>query len=97
MSPDHAVARGGRIGRRLVPSAVVVLALLALESGVVPPAQAQWASDCLQLALAAAAALACWRAAARDRDLARRFVDLVTSPGGAAALREAGFSSCPHR
>jgi len=35
--------------------------------------------------------------AAPHRDLARRFVDLVTSPGGAAALREAGFSSCPHR
>jgi len=30
-------------------------------------------------------------------DLARRFIDLVTSPAGAAALREAGFSPCPRR
>jgi len=30
-------------------------------------------------------------------ELARRFVELVTSPAGAAALRDAGFTACPTR
>jgi molybdate transport system substrate-binding protein len=33
--------------------------------------------------------------AAPHPDLARRFIDLVTSREGAAALRDAGFSACP--
>jgi molybdate transport system substrate-binding protein len=33
--------------------------------------------------------------AAPHPDLARRFIELVKSPDGAAALREAGFSACP--
>jgi len=78
MGADHAVARVGPIGRRLVPSAVVFLALAALESGLFPPAGAQWASDLLQLALAAAAAFACWRAAVREQGLARWFFLLVS-------------------
>jgi molybdate transport system substrate-binding protein len=35
--------------------------------------------------------------AAPHPDLARRFIDLVKSPEGAAALRDAGFSACPTR
>jgi len=35
--------------------------------------------------------------AAPQPDLARRWIDLVKSPVGAAALREAGFSACPAR
>jgi molybdate transport system substrate-binding protein len=35
--------------------------------------------------------------AAPQPDLARRFIDLVKSPAGAAALREAGFTPCPSR
>jgi molybdate transport system substrate-binding protein len=35
--------------------------------------------------------------AAPQPGLARRFVDLVMSPAGAAALREAGFAPCPSR
>ena len=30
-------------------------------------------------------------------DIARRWIDLVKSPVGTAALREAGFVACPHR
>jgi molybdate transport system substrate-binding protein len=33
--------------------------------------------------------------AAPHPDLARRFIELVKSPAGAAALREAGFAACP--
>jgi molybdate transport system substrate-binding protein len=36
-------------------------------------------------------------AAAPHAELARRFVELVRSPAGAAALREAGFVPCPGR
>jgi molybdate transport system substrate-binding protein len=36
-------------------------------------------------------------AAAPHPDLARRWIDLVKSPAGAAALREAGFTACPTR
>jgi molybdate transport system substrate-binding protein len=36
-------------------------------------------------------------AAAPQPELARRFVELVKSPAGAAALREAGFTPCPGR
>jgi len=35
--------------------------------------------------------------AAPHPDLARRFIDLVKSPAGAAALREAGFTACPSK
>ena len=35
--------------------------------------------------------------AAPHPDLARRFVELVKSPAGATALREAGFIACPSR
>ena len=35
--------------------------------------------------------------AAPHPDLARRWIDLVKSPFGAAALHEAGFSACPNR
>jgi molybdate transport system substrate-binding protein len=35
--------------------------------------------------------------AAPHPELARRWVDLVRSPAGVAALREAGFSSCPKK
>ncbi|HEY7372845.1 MAG TPA: molybdate ABC transporter substrate-binding protein [Polyangia bacterium] len=35
--------------------------------------------------------------AAPHPELARRFVELVKSPAGAAALREAGFAACPSR
>lgn len=35
--------------------------------------------------------------AAPHPELARRFVELVRSPVGAAALREAGFAACPSR
>jgi molybdate transport system substrate-binding protein len=35
--------------------------------------------------------------AAPQPELARRFIDLVKSPAGAAALREAGFTPCPSR
>jgi molybdate transport system substrate-binding protein len=35
--------------------------------------------------------------AAPHPDLARRWIDLVTSPEGTAALRDAGFSACPSR
>jgi molybdate transport system substrate-binding protein len=35
--------------------------------------------------------------AAAHPDLARRFVELVTSPAGRTALREAGFVPCPRR
>jgi|SRR5437762_4801003 len=35
--------------------------------------------------------------AAPHPDLARRWIELVTSPAGAAALREAGFVACPSR
>jgi molybdate transport system substrate-binding protein len=35
--------------------------------------------------------------AAPHPELARRFIELVESPAGTAALREAGFSSCPRR
>jgi molybdate transport system substrate-binding protein len=35
--------------------------------------------------------------AAPHPELARRFIELVGSPAGTAALREAGFSSCPRR
>jgi molybdate transport system substrate-binding protein len=35
--------------------------------------------------------------AAPHPDLARRFIELVKSPDGAAALREAGFGGCPTR
>jgi len=35
--------------------------------------------------------------AAPHADLARRWIELVTSPAGAAALREAGFVACPSR
>jgi len=34
---------------------------------------------------------------APNADLARRWVDLVRSPAGAAALREAGFVACPKK
>jgi molybdate transport system substrate-binding protein len=34
-------------------------------------------------------------AAARQPELARRFIELVRSPAGVAALREAGFVPCP--
>jgi molybdate transport system substrate-binding protein len=36
-------------------------------------------------------------AAAPDPDLARRWIELVKSPAGVAALREAGFTACPTR
>jgi molybdate transport system substrate-binding protein len=35
--------------------------------------------------------------AAPHPDLARRWIDLVMSPAGATALREAGFATCPPR
>ena len=35
--------------------------------------------------------------AAPHPDLARRWIDLVKSPEGTAALRDAGFSPCPSR
>jgi molybdate transport system substrate-binding protein len=35
--------------------------------------------------------------AAPQPDLARRWIDLVKSPVGAAALRDAGFTACPSR
>jgi molybdate transport system substrate-binding protein len=35
--------------------------------------------------------------AAPHPDLARRFIDLVKSPAGAAALREVGFTACPSK
>jgi len=35
--------------------------------------------------------------AAPQPDLARRWIELVKSPAGAAALREAGFTACPSR
>ena len=35
--------------------------------------------------------------AAPHPDLARRWIDLVKSPEGTAALRDAGFSACPSR
>jgi molybdate transport system substrate-binding protein len=35
--------------------------------------------------------------AAPHPDLARRWIELVKSPAGAAALREAGFAACPGR
>jgi molybdate transport system substrate-binding protein len=35
--------------------------------------------------------------AARQPDFARRWIDLVKSPEGAGALRDAGFSACPSR
>ena len=35
--------------------------------------------------------------AAPHRELARRWIDLVKSPAGAAPLREAGFAACPRR
>ena len=35
--------------------------------------------------------------AAPHPDLARRWIELVKSPAGAAALRDAGFSACPSR
>jgi len=66
-----------RIRRRLAPSAAVCLVLLALDAGVLPRAQAQWASNLLQLTLAVAAALSCFRAAARERALARSFFVLI--------------------
>ena len=36
-------------------------------------------------------------AAAPHPDLARRWIELVKSPAGAATLREAGFTACPTR
>jgi molybdate transport system substrate-binding protein len=36
-------------------------------------------------------------AAAPHPELARRWIELVKSPAGAAALREAGFTACPSR
>jgi hypothetical protein len=59
--------RSGWTGRRLAPTLGVCLALVALEAGLVPEAQALWASNVLQLSLAAAAAYACGRAGARER------------------------------
>ena len=68
---------GERIRRRLGPSLAVGLAFVALEAGALPLGKAQWASNLLQLALAAAAALSCFRAAARERALARSFFVLI--------------------
>ena len=35
--------------------------------------------------------------AAPHPDLARRWIDLVKSPAGVAALRDAGFTACPSK
>jgi PAS domain S-box-containing protein len=68
---------GERIKRRLAPSLAVGLAFAALEAGALPPAAARLASNLLQLALAATAAFSCFRAAARERALARSFFVLI--------------------
>ena len=68
---------GERIKRRLAPSVAVGLAFVTLEAGALPLAEAQWASNLLQLALAGAAGLACFRAADRERGLARSFFVLI--------------------
>ncbi len=73
----EAASHGDRIRRHLAPSAAVCLVFLALEVGALPRAQAQLASNLLQLALAATAALACLRTAARERALGRSFFVLV--------------------
>jgi len=76
MNEDGAT-HGERIRRHLTPSAAVCLVFLALEAGVLPRAQAQWASNLLQLGLAAAAGLVCFRTAGRERALARSFFVLI--------------------
>jgi PAS domain S-box-containing protein len=69
--------RSGWIRGRLAPTLGVCLALLVLEAGLLPEPQALWASNLLQLSLAAAAAFACFRAAARERGLGRWFFALL--------------------
>jgi PAS domain S-box-containing protein len=86
--------RGGLL-RRLAPSAAACLAFLALEAGLLPRAQAQWASNLLQLALAAWAAAACLRTAARERALARSFFVLVGLGMALWALGQALWTLAP--
>jgi PAS domain S-box-containing protein len=71
--------RSGWTHRRLAPTLGVCVALVALEAGLVPEAPALWASNILQLSLAAAAAFACGRAGAREHGLARWFFGLTAA------------------
>ena len=71
---------GDWLRRRLAPTAAVCLAFLGLHLGWLRGPEAQFASDVLQLALATAAALACYRAARGEQFLARWFF-LLTGSG----------------
>jgi PAS domain S-box-containing protein len=79
---NEARSRSG-LRRRLLPTAAVCLVFVGLHLGLVPGTQAQVASDLLQLALAATAALSCWRTARGEPLLARWFFLLT---GAAMAL-----------
>src|SRR5512134_2843431 len=90
-----AATEGGLLERRLAPSVAVSLAFLALEADLLPGAQAACASNLLQLGLAGAAALACFRAAARERALPRSFFALVGLGMGLWALAQGMFTLGP--
>jgi glucosamine--fructose-6-phosphate aminotransferase (isomerizing) len=77
MDADQAGGRGERGFGRVLPSALCVLALLALQLGAVSEPVAHWTSDLLQLALAAAAGFACFRTARHERARARWFFGLI--------------------
>ncbi len=76
MDAGQGASRGWLRGR-LLPTAAVCLAFLALEAGVLPTGAAGWASNLMQLGLAAAAAWSCFRTAAREAGLTRPFFLLV--------------------
>ncbi len=75
MEPEN--SSSGWMRRRLAPTLGVCLALVAIEAGIVPEAQALWTSNLLQLVLAAWAAIALFRTAAREQGLARNFFALI--------------------
>jgi PAS domain S-box-containing protein len=90
MGEDHAEAPADRPTSRLVPTALTILVFLVLQGGRFPPAQTRLASDLVQLVLAVAAAVACFRAAAREQDLGRFFFLLI---GAGMALWAVGQTS----
>jgi PAS domain S-box-containing protein len=80
MGEGNEATGGDWLRRRLAPTAAVCLAFLGLHLGWLRGPEAQFASDLLQLALAATAALACWHAARGEQFLARWFF-LLTGSG----------------
>ncbi|HEY7922814.1 MAG TPA: PAS domain S-box protein [Vicinamibacteria bacterium] len=87
MGEGNEATGGDWLRRRLAPTAAVCLAFLGLHLDWLPGAQAQFASNLLQLALAATAALACWRTARGEPLLARWFFLLI---GAGMALWASG-------